>query len=83
MFVLHLMGSGPSVELCRLYFICARGRVQSPVATTTMRKLWQQAEAVDLAVAKRYDSLGMAEYEAIETFSCFFMKKCFFVVDYV
>ncbi len=48
-----------------------------------MRKLWQQAEAVDRAVAKRYDSLGMAEYEAIETFSCFFMKKCFFVVNNV
>ena len=43
-------------------------RSQSPVASTTMRELWQQAEAVDRAVAKRYDSLGMAEYEAIETF---------------
>lgn len=33
-----------------------------------MREFWQRAEARNAATAKRYDKLGLAEYEAIEGF---------------
>ncbi|MBL8812135.1 MAG: glucosamine-6-phosphate deaminase [Planctomycetaceae bacterium] len=33
-----------------------------------MREFWQRAEARNAATAKRYDQLGLAEYEAIEGF---------------
>ena len=33
-----------------------------------MREFWQRAEARNAETARRYDSLGLAEYEAIEGF---------------
>ena len=35
---------------------------------TDMREFWQRAEARNAATARRYDQLGLAEYEAIEGF---------------
>ena len=35
---------------------------------TDMREFWQRAEARNAETARRYDSLGLAEYEAIEGF---------------
>jgi glucosamine-6-phosphate deaminase len=33
-----------------------------------MREFWQRAEARNADTARRYDKLGLAEYEAIEGF---------------
>ncbi len=35
---------------------------------TDEREFWQRAESRNRATAKLYDSLGLAEYEAIEGF---------------
>ena len=43
-------------------------RNQAPMSRHSGGEAWQQAEAADHHLAKRYDSLGMAEYEAIEGF---------------
>jgi glucosamine-6-phosphate deaminase len=43
-------------------------RSQSPFADATHRESWQQAEASNCATARDYDSLGLAEYAAIEGF---------------
>ena len=32
------------------------------------REFWQRAEARNRAIAKKYDQLGLSEYEAMETF---------------
>ena len=43
-------------------------RNQAPMSRHSGGEAWQQAEAADHRLAKLYDSLGMAEYEAIEGF---------------
>jgi glucosamine-6-phosphate deaminase len=43
-------------------------RSQSPVITTGLHEAWQQAEFHNRAIARSYDALGLAEYEAIEAF---------------
>ena len=35
---------------------------------TDLREFWQRAEARNAETARRYDALGLAEYEAIEGF---------------
>ena len=41
---------------------------QSPHSEENLREFWQQAESRNQATAHIYDSLGFAEYEAIEAF---------------
>jgi glucosamine-6-phosphate deaminase len=43
-------------------------RNQAPMSRHSTGEAWQQAEAADHRLANLYDSLGMAEYEAIEGF---------------
>lgn len=43
-------------------------RSQSPIVAAGLHEAWQQAEHHNRAIAGRYDSLGLAEYEAIEAF---------------
>jgi glucosamine-6-phosphate deaminase len=43
-------------------------RSQSPMLAQGLHELWQQAEHHNQAIAKLYDALGLAEYEAIEAF---------------
>lgn len=43
-------------------------RSQSPVVAAGLHESWQQAEQHNRAIARRYDELGLAEYEAIEAF---------------
>jgi len=43
-------------------------RSQSPVVAAGLHESWQQAEQHNRAIARRYDQLGLAEYEAIEAF---------------
>jgi glucosamine-6-phosphate deaminase len=43
-------------------------RSQSPLSDVSLHEVWQQAEACNRATARDYDSLGLAEYEAIEAF---------------
>jgi glucosamine-6-phosphate deaminase len=43
-------------------------RSQTPFTDTQAGEGWQQAEQINRATAKQYDRLGLAEYEAIESF---------------
>jgi glucosamine-6-phosphate deaminase len=43
-------------------------RSQSPVVAAGLHEAWQQAEHHNRAIARSYDALGLAEYEAIEAF---------------
>ena len=43
-------------------------RSQTPFTETQAGEGWQQAEQINRATAKQYDRLGLAEYEAIESF---------------
>jgi glucosamine-6-phosphate deaminase len=43
-------------------------RSQTPFTDTQAGEGWQQAEQINRAMAKQYDRLGLAEYEAIESF---------------
>lgn len=43
-------------------------RSQSPIRSDRHRETWQQAEAINQATAKTYNRLGLAEYEAMESF---------------
>jgi len=43
-------------------------RSQSPVVGAGLHESWQQAEHHNRAIARGYDALGLAEYEAIEAF---------------
>ena len=43
-------------------------RSQSPVLGAGLHETWQQAEHHNRAIARSYDALGLAEYEAIEAF---------------
>jgi len=43
-------------------------RSQTPSSEGELRESWQLAEARDQGVARLYDQLGLANYEAIETF---------------
>ncbi|WP_199226876.1 glucosamine-6-phosphate deaminase [Opitutus sp. ER46] len=43
-------------------------RSQMPVFEPGLHEAWQQAEAAARSLAKTYDALGLAEYEAIEAF---------------
>jgi glucosamine-6-phosphate deaminase len=43
-------------------------RSQTPFTETQAGEGWQQAEQINRATAKEYDRLGLAEYEAIESF---------------
>lgn len=43
-------------------------RSQSPIRTDRHRETWQQAEAINQSTANTYNRLGLAEYEALETF---------------
>lgn len=43
-------------------------RSQIPVSGSSSGESWQQAQNADIKLAELYDSLGMAEYEAIEGF---------------
>jgi len=43
-------------------------RSQTPAAGPGLHEAWQQAEAAARELANTYDSLGLAEYEAIEAF---------------
>lgn len=43
-------------------------RSQSPIRTDRHRETWQHAEAINQATAKMYNQLGLAEYEAMESF---------------
>jgi glucosamine-6-phosphate deaminase len=43
-------------------------RSQSPVLGDGLHEAWQQAEQHSRAIARSYDALGLAEYEAIEAF---------------
>jgi glucosamine-6-phosphate deaminase len=43
-------------------------RSQTPFTETQAGEDWQQAEQINRATAKQYDHLGLAEYEAIESF---------------
>jgi glucosamine-6-phosphate deaminase len=46
-------------------------RSQTPLSDAQTREVWQQAEHTNRSTAKHYDRLGLAEYEAIETFRLF------------
>jgi glucosamine-6-phosphate deaminase len=46
-------------------------RSQSHVVAAGLYEAWQQAEHHNRAIARRYDALGLAEYEAIEAFKRF------------
>jgi glucosamine-6-phosphate deaminase len=43
-------------------------RSQTPFTETQAGEDWQQAEQINRTTAKQYDRLGLAEYEAIESF---------------
>jgi glucosamine-6-phosphate deaminase len=43
-------------------------RSQTPVADVSLQEAWQQADASNRATARDYDTLGLAEYAAIEGF---------------
>ena len=43
-------------------------RSQTPFGETQAGEDWQQAEQINRTTAKQYDHLGLAEYEAIESF---------------
>jgi len=43
-------------------------RSQTPFTETQAGEDWQQAEQINRTTAKQYDHLGLAEYEAIESF---------------
>lgn len=43
-------------------------RSQSPMVAAGLHEAWQQAEHHNRAIARAYDALGLAEYEAIEAF---------------
>jgi glucosamine-6-phosphate deaminase len=43
-------------------------RSQTPFTETQAGEGWQQAEQINRATAQHYDRLGLAEYEAIESF---------------
>jgi glucosamine-6-phosphate deaminase len=43
-------------------------RSQTPFTETQAGEGWQQTEQINRATAKQYDRLGLAEYEAIESF---------------
>ena len=43
-------------------------RSQTPFVETQSGESWQQAENNNRATAQHYDRLGLAEYEAIESF---------------
>jgi glucosamine-6-phosphate deaminase len=43
-------------------------RSQTPFTQTQAGEGWQQAEQINRATAQQYDRLGLAEYEAIESF---------------
>jgi glucosamine-6-phosphate deaminase len=44
-------------------------RSQSPIVGAGLHESWQQAEHHNRGIARRYDALGLAEYEAIEAFA--------------
>jgi glucosamine-6-phosphate deaminase len=46
-------------------------RSQSPVVAAGLHEAWQQAEHHNRAIARCYDALGLADYEAIEAFQRF------------
>lgn len=46
-------------------------RSQSPFVDEGVREAWQQSERRNQALARTYDRLGLAEYEAIEAFQRF------------
>ncbi len=43
-------------------------RSQTPVRPESYREFWQLIESINRATAEKYDSLGLAEYEAMEAF---------------
>lgn len=43
-------------------------RSQNPIRSDRHRETWQQAEAINQATANTYNLLGLAEYEAMESF---------------
>jgi len=45
-------------------------RSQTPFTETQAGEGWQQAEQINRETAQHYDRLGLAEYEAIESFEC-------------
>ena len=45
-------------------------RGQTPATGSGLHEAWQQAEAAACELARTYDALGLAEYEAIEAFRC-------------
>jgi glucosamine-6-phosphate deaminase len=46
-------------------------RSQTPFTETQAGEGWQQAEQINRATAQHYDRLGLAEYEAIESFRAY------------
>lgn len=43
-------------------------RSQYPFRATTHREIWQETDEINRSTAEAYDAVGMAEYEAIESF---------------
>ncbi|MBH54798.1 MAG: glucosamine-6-phosphate deaminase [Opitutaceae bacterium] len=50
-------------------------RQQFPLCNAAYKEIWQQIDELNRDTAKAYDSLGMAEYEAIEAFKRFKLEK--------
>jgi len=50
-------------------------RRQFPLQDTAHKEIWQQSDELNRATAQAYDSVGMAEYEAIEGFKRIDVKE--------